>query len=150
MCHIKSSGHMTGVSLLLLLSEVPTPGPAAGWLEESRSTLTLSCALGAVQDPQQGPWGRQCSSGVTSRAPTAAQPGGDTGESWGWGMARAHQHWDIKQGPFSLLKIPFPSCSPQQWRWCAKSTCSRQLLGQERGNLLGDLGEILVPCADVE
>lgn len=26
----------------------------------------------------------------------------------------------------------------------------QQLLGQERGNLLGDLGEILVPCADVE
>lgn len=34
---------------MLLLSEVPTPGPAAGWLEEGRNILILSSGRGAVQ-----------------------------------------------------------------------------------------------------
>lgn len=69
------------------------------------------------QNPQQGPWGRQCSSRAATAAPraaTAAQPDGDTGESWGWG-----QGWDegwheltstgtLNRGPSLFSKHLFP------------------------------------------
>lgn len=64
------------ISPLGLLSEVPTPGPAAGCLEEGRSSLILSSAGGAVQeqDPQGGPWAGSAALGSHLGLPQLLSP----------------------------------------------------------------------------